>query len=91
MTGLKISRAGAHFTWARLSSSAPSGAPRYGRGGRLSSERITSSTGVTSPRSMSMSSRLTSWNSSHRSPTASFGTMTRKLSVASRQLAQTQW
>ena len=47
----------------------------------------TSSTGVTSPRSMSMSSRLTSCMISHRSPTASRGTMTRKLSIASRQVA----
>jgi len=36
----------------------------------------TSSHGMTSPNSISTSRRLTSWNSSHRSPTASRGTMT---------------
>ncbi len=48
---------------------------------------ITSSVGITSPRSMSMSTRFTRCMISHRSPTASRGTITRKLLVASRQLA----
>src|SRR5258706_1398148 len=43
--------------------------------------------GKTSPRSKSISSRFTSCMISHRSPTASQGTITRKLSVASRQVA----
>lgn len=53
--------------------------------------RTTSSRSVTSPRSMSISCRKTSCINSQRSPTASRGTITRKLSVASRQVAYTQW
>src|SRR5207247_2533788 len=62
-----------------------------GRGGcscrNVSRYARTLSRGKTSPRSKSISSRFTSCMISHRSPTASRGTTTRKLSVASRQVA----
>ena len=56
-------------------------------GTRWSNWDTTSATGVTSPRSISMSSKLTSCITSQRSPIASRGTITRKLSTASRHVA----
>ena len=52
-----------------------------------SSQATTSATGITSPEEMSMSKSVTSCISSERSPTASAGTITWKLSTASRQVA----
>ena len=54
---------------------------------RWSNWDTTSATGVTSPRSISISSKLTSCINSQRSPMASRGTITRKLSTASRHVA----
>src|SRR5262249_50234041 len=51
----------------------------------------TSASGVTSAVSISISSKKTSCINSQRSPTASRGTITRNASVASRQVAYTQW
>lgn len=59
----------------------------YLRAAVASIDLITSSISVTSPRSISMSCRKTSCINSQRSPTAWRGTITRKLSVASRQVA----
>src|SRR5579862_10059690 len=73
------------------------GVKDHGDGYRLSSvpgdcpspstKERTVSIGTTSPMSRSMSRRFTSCMISQRSPTASRGTITRKLSVASRHVA----